>query len=177
MKRLRFLDGSYFDVNEPYCRGCFMEKNKNVLPIYIEPIYDDGNVIVRQDAEWPIPAFYIISIHRHIGSYDEIDRRTREKIGEVLYWIRKGIRENFKIKRAQIYHEEKINTPHFHIWVLPLWDNVMENYSIQPKIYESNVKEYIDLFDFCNEKDNILRCNEIMREYLKEHVNNEKHNI
>lgn len=166
MKKLRFLDGRYFNVEEPYCRGCFMDNNPEKLPLYIEPIYDDGNVIVRQDAEWPIPAFYIISIHNHIGSYDKLDNETRKKIGEILYLVRKGIREKFGIERAQIYHEEKLNSPHFHIWVLPLWKRIMEKYKIQPKIYESNVKKYIDLFEFEDEKNNILNCNKIMREYI-----------
>lgn len=170
MKRLKFLDGSYYDVEEPYCRGCFMEQNKEKLPKYIEPIYDDGNVVVRQDAEWPIPAFYIISIHNHIGSYDKLDYKTRQKIGEILYLVRRGIREKLNIERAQIYHEEKLSSPHFHIWVLPLWENVMEKYNIQPKIYEANVKKYIDLFDFEAEKDKILKCNQIMKEYIKENV-------
>lgn len=170
MKRLSFLDGSYYDVEEPYCRGCFMEKNNDKMPIYIEPIYDDGNVVVRQDAEWPIPAFYIISIHKHIGSFDMLDNKTREKIGEIIYLLRKGIRENFKIERAQIYHEEKLNSPHFHIWILPLWENVMKKNNIQPKIYEANVKKYIDLFNFSDEKNNILECNKIMRHYIQRNM-------
>lgn len=167
MKRLKFLDGSYFDVEEPYCRGCFMEQNNNLLSKYIDPIYDDGNVVVRQDAEWPIPAFYIISIHNHIGSYDQLDSNTRDKIGQLLYIIRKGIRKNFGIERAQIYHEEKHSRPHFHIWVLPLWEQVMVENKIQPKIYESNIKKYIELFNFENEKNKILQCNEIMKKYIQ----------
>lgn len=171
MKRLNFLDGSYYDVEEPYCRGCLMENNKNKMPKYIDPIYDDGNVIVRQDAEWPIPAFYIISIHKHIGSYDKLDKQTREKINEMIYLVRKGIRENFGIERAHIYHEEKLTSPHYHVWILPLWKEVMEKYNIQPKIYESNIKKYIDIFKFNEENEKILNCNKIMKEYIKEEVN------
>ena len=111
MKRLFFLDHSFYDVEEPYCRGCFMEQNSDKLPEHIKPIYDNGNVVVRQDAEWPIPAFYIISIHKHIGAFDKLDAKTRFEISEALYWVRKGIRENFGIERAQIYHEEKISSP------------------------------------------------------------------
>lgn len=173
MKRLFFLDHSFYDVEEPYCRGCFMEQNSDKLPEHIKPIYDNGNVVVRQDAEWPIPAFYIISIHKHIGAFDKLDAKTRFEISEALYWVRKGIRENFGIERAQIYHEEKISSPHFHIWVLPLWNDVMMKYNIQPKIYESNVKSYIDLFDFESNEARILKYNNIMREYLKKHLEGE----
>ena len=170
MKRLHFLDGSYYDVDEPYCRGCFMDKNKNLISNYIEPIYDDGDVIVRQDAEWPIPAFYIISIHQHIGSYDCLNNSTRKKINELLFWVRKGIRDNFGDVRAQIYHEEKLSNPHFHIWVLPLWEDVMKKNNIYPKIYESNIKKYIDLFKFEDYKDTIILYNNKMIAYLKEHI-------
>lgn len=170
MKRLFFLDHSYYDVEEPYCRGCFMEQNAEKLPVHINPIYDDKKIVIRQDAEWPIPAFYIISIHEHIGAFDKLDTETRTKVAEALYWVRKGIRENFRIERAQIYHEEKISSPHFHIWVLPLWKDVMEKFNIQPKIYESNVREYIGLFDFEKNKQKILQCNQIMRQYLNEHM-------
>ena len=170
MKRLFFLDHSYYDVTEPYCRGCFMEQNSEKLPIYIKPIYDNGNVVIRQDAEWPIPAFYIISIHEHIGTYDKLNTETRFKICEALYWVRRGIREKFGIDRAQIYHEEKISNPHFHVWVLPLWNEVIKKYNIYPKIYEANVKEYIDLFQFEENKSRILECNKIMEEYLKNNL-------
>lgn len=167
MKRLNFLDGQYFDVDEPYCRGCFMEQNEHLMSEYIKPIYDDGNVVVRQDAEWPIPGFYIISIHNHIGAYDYLDAKTRNRISEVLYYVRKGIREQLGIERAQIYHEEKISSPHFHIWILPLWNDVMEKNGIQPKIYESNVKRYIDSFTFQDNNKKILECNDIMKKYLE----------
>lgn len=168
MKELRFLDGSSFMVDEPYCRGCFMNQNELKMSKYIEPVYDDGNIVIRQDAEWPIPAFFIISIKRHIGAFDLLDIETIDKITRALYYVRKGLRELFEINRAQIYHEEKISSPHFHIWILPLWDNVMSKHNIQPKIYESNVKKYIDLFKFNESKDKILQYNNMMREYLRE---------
>ena len=167
MKLLKFLDGSSYWVDEPYCRGCFMNSNESKMPRYIDPVYDDGNIVIRQDAEWPIPAFFIISIKKHLGAFDLLDRETRNKISNAIYFVRKGLRELFGIDRAQFYHEEKLSSPHFHIWMLPLWKNVMDKYNIQPKIYESNVKNYIDLFDFKTNKEEILQCNKKMKEYLK----------
>lgn len=167
MKTLKFLDGTSYEVDEPYCRGCFMLKNDHLMPKYIDPIYYDGNVIVRQDAEWPIPAFYIVSIKDHIGCFDKLDEETRNKINNAIYLVRKGIRECFGIERAQIYHEEKISSPHFHVWILPLWEDTMNKIGVQPKIYESNVKKYIDSFSFDENKDKILECNKKMKEYFK----------
>ena len=43
MKRLFFLDHSFYDVEEPYCRGCFMEQNSDKLPEHIKPL---GMVVV-----------------------------------------------------------------------------------------------------------------------------------
>lgn len=170
MKLLKFLDGSSYLVDEPYCRGCFMNLNADKMPKCIDPVFDNGTVVVRQDAEWPIPAFFIISIKKHIGAFDLLDQKTRRELSDALYFVRKGLREVFGINRAQIYHEEKISSPHFHIWVLPLWEDVMEKYNIQPKIYESNVKKYIDIFNFESNKEKILECNKKMKEYLKEKI-------
>ena len=149
-----------------------MLQNENLMPKYIEPIYDDGNIIIRQDAEWPIPAFYIVSINNHIGSFDQLDEVTRYKITNAIYFVRKGIRENFGIERAQIYHEEKISSPHFHVWILPLWEDQMQKIGIQPKIYESNVKKYIDSFSFNETKNKILECNKKMKLFLKKELQN-----
>ena len=47
---------------------------------------------------------------------------------------------------------------------------MIKKYNIYPKIYEANVKEYIDLFQFEENKSRILECNKIMEEYLKNNL-------
>lgn len=161
-----FLDGSNYPVPFDTCRGCFMKENKLSLPPHITPVYEDEAVIVQQDAEWPIPAFYIISIKEHIGSIMDIDDEVVKRIAIILKRVREGLRVCFGVERAQVYHEEKIINPHFHVWVLPLWPGIMREHNIQPKIYEANIKKYIDFFSFENEKDKILKCNIKMRDFL-----------
>lgn len=166
MREFKFIDGSKYLVSEHECRGCFMVKNKEKMSKLIEPIYNEKGVVVRQDAEWPIPAFYIVSVDKHIGSIMDLEDELCKEIILIIKKIRTGLKELFGIKRAQIYHEEKINSPHFHVWILPLWENIIVEKNIYPKIYESNVKSYIDLFDLDENKEIINECNLKMKEYL-----------
>lgn len=168
MRKFNFIDGVSYDVMDNECRGCFMVKNEDKMSDLLNPIYKNKGIVVRQDAEWPIPAFYIVSIDEHIGSISDLDDRLCIEIILIIKKIRKGLKDLFGIDRAQIYHEEKINAPHFHIWILPLWNDVMKKNNIYPKIYESNVKQYIDLFKYESTKKKIKECNEKMKKYLSE---------
>lgn len=175
MRELKFIDGSRYIVDEHECRGCFMNKNEVEMPECISPIYEKNGVVIRQDAEWPIPAFYIISIRDHIGSIADLDMKLCYEIIKMTKIVRMGLRDLFEINNAQIYHEEKINAPHFHLWLLPLWNEEIKKNNLYPKIYESNVKKYIDLFDYDSNKNKIIECNYKMKEYIERNI--EKYDI
>ncbi len=168
-KIFHHVDGKSYTVDGNTCRGCWMNDNPEKLPIEVEPIWQNEDIIIRQDVEWPIPAFYIVSLRKHIGSIADISAETAKKLFEMIALVRRGMREVLKIERVQLYHEEKIINPHVHFWLLPLWQQKMDKYQINPKIYEGNVKTYIDLFKYCETKDDILMCNRLMKEYLDIH--------
>lgn len=161
-----FIDGHAVEVSEDACRGCYIEKHRESLPIHLKPVIENAEIAVRQDAEFPVPGFYIISLRRHIQSIADVDGELAAQLGLCVHYVRKGMKECLGINRAHIYLEEKIVGPHYHTWLLPLWEDVMEEHDIDPKIWLGNVKKYIDLFQYEQEKDKILLFNQRLREYL-----------
>ncbi len=64
-----FLNGEQFEVSDDTCRGCFLkEVDSKELGLYLEPVYTDQYISIRQDAECALPGFYIVSLNQHIGS-------------------------------------------------------------------------------------------------------------
>jgi diadenosine tetraphosphate (Ap4A) HIT family hydrolase len=170
LRELRFLDGSAYPVEEDLCRGCFMNEHEPELPRAIRPVYDDGAVVVRQDAEWPVPGFYIVSTRAHVGSIGELDDEQFARFFAVLRAVRHAMRAHLGIARVQMYHEEKIARPHLHVWLLPLWPDVMRANTINPRVYEGNIKEYLNLFSFREAAATILAYNQVMARTLGEQL-------
>lgn len=165
---VKFLNGQKWIVGENDCRGCFMAKNEKLMPKELEILYDTPTLTVRQDAEWPIPGFYIVAAKKHVESLADFKLNEAEEILRVVYWVRRGMREALGIKKVQIYHEEKLVRPHFHIWLLPLWPQILKKHRIAPKIYEGNIKTYIDLFDYEHTKVKIFKSNSKIKSYLSD---------
>ena len=49
------------------------------------------------------------------------------------------MKEILKINRVEIILEERKVNPHFHIWLLPLWEDIIDKYEIDPKVWNSNI--------------------------------------
>ena len=64
--------------------------------------------------------------------------------------------------------EEKWVEPHVHVWMLPLWQDVMQRNNIDPKIWNSNILEYIQLSTYEENKMTIRRFNDILKKHLQE---------
>ena len=64
--------------------------------------------------------------------------------------------------------EEKWVEPHMHVWLLPLWQDGMQRNNIDPKIWNSNILEYIQLFTYDENKMTIRRFNDILKKHLQE---------
>lgn len=158
MKTFYFLDGSTIETTEE-CRGCFL--NNNRINKFLEPIYENERILVCQDMENPIPGFYIISTKQHINSILQMNDILIKDIASLIYIIRKGMADILNIEKTIFIQEEKNLNAHFHIWVLPLWND--ENV----QVINGNIKKYISSFDFNKTKYKILECNEQMRIYIK----------
>jgi diadenosine tetraphosphate (Ap4A) HIT family hydrolase len=166
-RTLDFLDGSRFVVPEDTCRGCWMNDRESQLPEILEPVFDDGKITVRQDAEWAVPGFMVVGVRPHIGALDQMDLHLVTRIAEVTRAVRAGMRQVLGLDAVQMYQEEKLDRPHFHVWMLPLWPDVMAAHGINPRIYESNVAEYLSLFDLARHGDAVRDCARRLRCYLR----------
>ncbi|MBW1603771.1 hypothetical protein JJV70_16975 [Streptomyces sp. JJ66] len=167
-RQLSFLGGPSRFVPEKTCRGCFMNQAENDLPDILAPVFDDGVITVRQDAEWAVPGFMVVAVRPHIGALDEMDLPLVERIGRVTHFVRRAMRERLGLAAVQTYQEEKIDRPHFHVWMLPLWPDTMAAHDINPRIYESNIAQYLTLFPFASNESAIRRCADEVRGFLAE---------
>lgn len=161
------LDGTSYKVPESTCRGCWMNENPEKLPSLVKPIWENENIIIRQDVEWPVPAFFIISVRNHSESIAFLPEDVAMDLFRGLYFVRKGMYEKLNIQKVSVFHEEKPVNAHVHYWVLPIWKDALKEVGV-PKVYLGNVKQYIDSFCFKETKDKIEYCNNIMRLYLKD---------
>jgi hypothetical protein len=166
-RNLDFLDGTTYVVHRDACRGCFMNEREDRLPEIISPIIDDGTITVRQDAEWAVPGFMVVGVRPHIGTVGEMPLGLAQRVATVMHFVRKGMRDRLGLAMVHSYQEEKEVNTHFHVWLLPLWPEVMNRHAISPRIYESNIARYLQLFDFRENQDEIRRCNDELRDYLQ----------
>lgn len=176
-RRLYFLDGSYWIVKEDACRGCLSDKQESELPIHLKPIFKDKDICVRQDVEFSVPAFYIVSTAKHIPTLADIPNDILYKIIIITKKIRKIMGAKLGVEHANIYHEERLKNSHYHQWILPIWSKKVSACGYIPKIYQSNVKKYakyeanihkyLKSFKFKEESSMILKCNRIVSKSLQ----------
>ncbi len=167
MKKYRFIDGSEIVVNDNTCRGCFLENEEN-LPIEILPIWHNDFFVIRQDAEIPMPGFYIVSTRQHIHTVGDLSYEKSAELGVIINILRKTMCKVLKIDRIHMILEERIIEPHLHIWMLPLWPNVMKHKNIDPKVWNSNILQYMTSFSYEENKAAIIQYNDKMRAALKD---------
>jgi len=165
-KEFRFIDGRSFLVPHETCRGCFMRYNSEKLPQEILPIARSSKVTIQQDAEWPIPGFYIVSTVRHAGSLSDLGESEFKELMIAIKKTRRYMKDLLGIERAHVYQEEKLLAPHVHFWILPLWPSQMQSTGLQPKIYDANVHNYLHSFSYSETHNSISNMNTIMRRAL-----------
>jgi hypothetical protein len=71
-RSLVFLGSNPLSVAENACRGCVMNEVEPMLSDLLAPVYDDGTITVRQDAEWPVPGFMVVAVRPHLGSRSKV---------------------------------------------------------------------------------------------------------
>lgn len=173
---LGFLDGSYWIINEGECRGCLMQERADDMPPHMVPVYQDDDMVVMQDAEFAVPGFYIVSPREHLSSIGDFSPKLSAKVGLITRFVRKGMKDLFGVQFCELYHQERMKNSHYHHWLLPCWDEVMERSGFIPRIFKSKVQKYKDLepniveylrsFEFGDNDKKILEFNERMKEYL-----------
>ena len=148
-------------------RALFMEKYLDNLDKCHIPIYEDKDIIIRQDAQIAIPGFYIIATKSNFKNIIQMDLETYQKCLYFVSLIRKELKNNFDIERAYMYYDEHYRKPSStHFWVMPLYEKVIKDNNLNPTILSDDIWKYQELFEFSQTKNDIYRINQGMTKIL-----------
>ena len=166
---LEFLGGTkeyrcfIVDKNLPRCD--FYKNNSELITDFLQPIYKNHGIVVAQDNTFPIPGFYILSYDKQYNSIDELPNSLIIRTISLIKEIRKIMREKLNIKYVNIYYEEKDSkSNNVHYWIMPKIDTV----NLKNKLYELDLKSYLESFKFQENKTKIIKYNKLIKEELLE---------
>lgn len=146
----------------------FMIKYKERLDICHRPIYEDNDIIIRQDAMIPMPGFYIVATKRTYKKLSFMDLKTYQKCLEYVVFIKKKLSSKYGIDRFYIYYEEHYKKPSStHFWVMPIYEKILLENNLNPTIINYDIWKYQELFEFQHTREIIYNINDYMQKVLK----------
>ena len=149
-------------------RAEFMKKYKDQIDSCHIPIYEDEDIIIRQDAQIPIPGFYVIATNQIYEKLSYMDVELYKKCLLYSAFVKKLLLEEFDIRNVFMYYEEHYIKPSStHFWVMPIYDDIINKYGLNPTIFNYDIWKYQDLFEFQNTKNQIYEINKVMRKKLR----------
>jgi len=83
-----------------------------------EEIVDGKHFNVHQDWEVPIAGFFIVASKRKIKSISEFTDEELKEFINILYMVRKGMRDILGIEVVYIFQNEDTKDD-FHLWLFP----------------------------------------------------------
>jgi len=148
-------------------KGEFLDVFGDELDEVLQPVYEDETLVVRQDAKYAIPGFYIVSPKAHYRSIDEMPEET---LAHSLLTTRR-ITQQLKtlgIEDSHIYHDEKYQSPaSAHFWILPLHQQTGER-PLNRTIFSRDIWTYLETYArFGKTGKDIAQYNQRMRELLR----------
>jgi len=148
-------------------KGEFIFSHEDDIDDCLKPVYSDDYVVVRQDAKYAIPGFYIVSPKAHYRRIDQTPQDVFERCMFMVRDVRQGLL-TLGIKQAHVYHDEKYNSPaSVHFWVLPLHSRYIAERGLNPTILSRDIWTYLDTFPRYNvTKPQIIEFNKEMKIYL-----------
>lgn len=158
---------------------CFLESNKLSRAVFMEkylkklddchiPIYEDEDIIVRQDAQIAIPGFYIVSTRNIYKNITQMELDMYQKCLCFVSLVRQELEYNFGIERVYMYYDEHYKKPSStHFWIMPVYEKVIKENNLNATILSNDIWKYQELFEFCKTKDDIYEINDTMRKVLK----------
>lgn len=148
-------------------KGEFISIYEDKLDDCLKPVYEDNQIIVRQDAKYAIPGFYIVSPKSHYQRIDEMPDNLFHRCMETVREVKEGL-SKLEIESTHIYHDEKYKSPaSVHFWVLPIYEKQIREQSLNPTIFSKDIWTYLDSFPrFKETKSKILEINSSMKQSL-----------
>jgi hypothetical protein len=169
LRYLDFLGGNKelrcFLVPQGMPRCHFMSKHADLLDEALHPVYQHNGICVRQDASYPLPGFYIVSLDRQYSAMDHMDEVTHLRVALVLRELRSGVREGLGIEYIHLHYEEKPDPScNVHYWVMPVLDRQTQTTTV---ILRLDIRKYLNGFRFREERKDICANNEKMRGHFR----------
>lgn len=154
-----------FIVDKDYTRYSFYREHLELIDKSLYPIYRNRGILVAQDNIFPMPGFYIISYDKQYKNITELPESLIIRTNHIIRCIRKIMNEKLKIKFVSIYCEEKNDEyANIHYCIIPKYKKL----DLTKNLYEMNMKEYLNSFDFNKTKKDIIKYNNtIKKELLK----------
>jgi hypothetical protein len=117
--------------------------------------------VVRQDASYALPGFYIVSFDEQFRALDEMPPSLHALAWFVIREVRSAMRNALGIDYAHLYYEEKpARSTNVHYWLLPL-----DVADAQP-ISRLRLKEYLGRFRCSERRRDIYDYNRRIRRHL-----------
>lgn len=149
-------------------KGQFITMHENELDDCLKPIYENNGIVVRQDAKYAIPGFYIVSPKEHFSNIHDMPATMFQRCMFIAQNVKKGL-STLGIQQTHIYHDEKYKNPiSAHFGVLPLYQRFIKENNLDASITSNDIWIYQDLFPKYSEtKYKIREFNVRMKHFFK----------
>jgi len=142
----------------------FVTEHEDRLDDTLRPIYRSPVVMVRQDASYALPGFYVVSPTSHFRALDELDELSHLRLQLVIRHVRAAMRKVLGVREIHLHYEEKPDlSTNVHYWLVPMRYDVAVPGDVLARL---DIKTYLSQFRFAEERANILSANERMRDWL-----------
>ncbi|MFR3315108.1 hypothetical protein [Simiaoa sp.] len=149
-------------------RGDFMEKYRSILDSAMNPVYEDKDIVVRQDAKLALPGFYIVASKKRYDKIVDMPIELFIKCMKCANLIAGYMRKEMSVHdKIYVYYEEHYIKPMTaHFWVMPLYQKYTNQYEIYPEIFNKNIWKYVESFSFIETREKIYKCNNIISQKI-----------
>ena len=145
-------------------RNTFVSQYGHLLDEMVQPIYENKGINVAQDYSFAVPGFYIVAYDERVPALDIASDNLAMRTGNLLKYIRAGMRDALKIKQINLYHDERATGANsVHYGLMPKYGSAEGNQSL----YGFDLMGYLSQFNFKDTKQEIIECNNKMKEFIK----------
>lgn len=148
-------------------RGEFLDRYELQLDSAISILYQDEDVVVRQDVQFAIPGFYIIATKQQARRLKDLDKIVVGKCFNIANLIKRELLEDNRIQAVFIGYDEHYEKPtSTHFWVLPIHKE--KGLPRDISIHDSKFWDYFaNSYKFQETKEQINNYNVKFREILR----------
>ena len=162
---LEFIGGTKkyrcFIVDDNYSRWDFYNEHLELIDKVFHPIYKNRDILVTQDNNFAVPAFYKISYNKQYNYITELPDSLIIRTNNLIKYIRKIMFEQLNIKYVSVYCEEG-QSSNIYFWIIPNFEII----NINDKKYNISMKNEFKDFNIEETRKKIIKFNNKIRKEL-----------